>query len=68
MPRFDGSGPLGFGPMTGRGMGPCRCGMGYGKRFYSKKDEAEILKQEAEALQEELEAIKERLSELEGQK
>jgi hypothetical protein len=24
MPRFDGSGPMGAGPMTGRGMGYCR--------------------------------------------
>ncbi|MBN2233095.1 MAG: DUF5320 domain-containing protein [Deltaproteobacteria bacterium] len=24
MPRFDGSGPMGAGPMTGRGMGNCR--------------------------------------------
>jgi len=23
MPRFDGTGPLGTGPMTGRGMGNC---------------------------------------------
>lgn len=23
MPRYDGSGPWGQGPMTGRGMGPC---------------------------------------------
>jgi hypothetical protein len=23
MPRFDGTGPLGMGPMTGRGMGYC---------------------------------------------
>ena len=23
MPRFDGTGPMGQGPMTGRGMGPC---------------------------------------------
>jgi len=24
MPFLDGTGPLGLGPMTGRGMGPCR--------------------------------------------
>lgn len=23
MPRFDGRGPMGYGPMTGRGMGYC---------------------------------------------
>ena len=32
MPAFDGTGPQGAGPMTGRGMGPCakRGGMGRG--------------------------------------
>lgn len=29
MPRFDGTGPRGMGPMTGRGLGPC--GGGYGR-------------------------------------
>jgi len=28
MPRFDGTGPTGQGPMTGRGMGPCAGGYG----------------------------------------
>ena len=23
MPRMDGTGPMGLGPMTGRGLGPC---------------------------------------------
>jgi hypothetical protein len=31
MPRQDGTGPSGQGPMTGRGMGPC--GRGMRKRF-----------------------------------
>jgi hypothetical protein len=26
MPRFDGTGPQGKGPMTGRKMGPCKSG------------------------------------------
>ena len=30
MPRFDETGPLGQGSMTGRGLGPCGGGMGYG--------------------------------------
>lgn len=37
MPRLDGTGPMGMGPMTGRGLGPCGYGirgrgrgMGYG--------------------------------------
>jgi len=38
MPRFDGTGPTGMGPITGRGFGPCSgcapygCGMGTGWR------------------------------------
>ena len=28
MPGFDGTGPMGMGPMTGRGRGPCRFYMG----------------------------------------
>lgn len=33
MPRMDGTGPMGMGPMTGRGLGPCGAGMrrGYGR-------------------------------------
>ena len=76
MPRFNGRGPLGSGPMTGRGMGFCEYGSGYGmgygrnygRRFYNRKEESEILKEEAENLKEELKAIEERLSELKGQK
>jgi len=44
MPRFDGTGPLGYGAGTGWGMGPCGGGLrrgrgygygyGYGRRFY----------------------------------
>ena len=29
MPRYDGTGPLGFGPGTGWGLGPCGAGMGW---------------------------------------
>ena len=75
MPRFDRTGPMGSGPRTGRGMGPC--GEGYGMRagygmgrgfgyrnFYTKKEELEMLKQEAENLENELKAIKEQLAEV----
>ena len=77
MPRFDQTGPLGFGPSTGWGMGPCGAGMGYGRRFgrgfgsrrfYTKNEEAEMLKEEAKDMEEELKAIQERLSELKSQK
>jgi len=33
MPRFDGTGPLGFGPGTGWGLGPCGAGMGWRRDF-----------------------------------
>jgi len=35
MPNNDGTGPLGQGPMTGRGLGPCGGGMrrGFGRGF-----------------------------------
>jgi hypothetical protein len=65
MPRFDGRGPFGYGPMTGRGMGPCGC---FGRRFFSRKDEEEILKEEAENLKQELEAVQERLTEIKDKK
>ena len=77
MPKFDGTGPQGQGPRTGRGMGPCEGGMGCGRgfgfgqgmggrRFFSKKEESEILDTEVEDLEAELKAIKERLGELKG--
>ena len=60
MPRFDGTGPLGYGPGTGWGLGPCGTGMGYGRRtagrglgwrrFWgaSNQDEKAMLSEEAE--------------------
>jgi len=32
MPYFDGTGPQGQGPMTGRGLGPCGGGSAFGRR------------------------------------
>ena len=78
MPKFDRTGPQGQGPRTGRGMGSCGGGIGYGcpyntgfgqgigRRFFSKKEESEILDTEVEELEAELKAIKERLEELKG--
>jgi len=31
MPRYNGTGPLGFGPGTGWGLGPCGAGAGWGR-------------------------------------
>jgi len=67
MPGLNGTGPLGYGPMSGRGMGYCRGGY-MGRRYFSRREEAELLKEEVGELQKELEAAKERLAELEGQK
>jgi len=33
MPRFDRTGPLGLGPRTGRGLGPCGRGLAFGRGF-----------------------------------
>ena len=68
MPKFDGRGPLGYGPATGRGIGSCQYGRGCGRRYYSRKEEAETLKEDIKDIENELEATKERLSEIEGQK
>lgn len=80
MPRFDGTGPAGMGPRTGRGMGLCGSGFGrgygmgsgyncptcpmYGRRM-TKDEEKELLKEELEEVKAEAKAVEERLSELE---
>ena len=33
MPALDQTGPIGMGPMTGRGFGPCGLGLGWSRRF-----------------------------------
>ncbi len=72
MPKFDGTGPRGYGPRTGRGLGSCGCGLGYGgcygRRFFTKKEEKDFLQEEIEELKKELEAAKERLTEIKEQK
>ena len=81
MPRQDKTGPIGMGPETGRGMGPCGkgfglgAGRGYGRAmcgwFYRKyqvmpKDERkELLKSEIEDLKQELQMAEEEMKELE---
>jgi len=83
MPRFDRTGPMGQGPMTGRGLGPCGGGMrrgwgyhggdgggyGYGfRRFISPKNELIALEDEEKILEEELAAIREEKTALKNQK
>ncbi len=57
MPRFDGQGPQGYGPMTGRGMGPCGF-RGCGRSFRSPINQRQLLEEEEKMLKEELEIIK----------
>lgn len=33
MPRLDGTGPMGMGSMTGRGLGPCGYSRGYSRGY-----------------------------------
>jgi len=77
MPRFDGTGPFGAGPGTGWGMGPCGYGRGFGadpgrgygfRRFYTRREESEMLEEEVKELEDELKAVREHLSEIKGQK
>ncbi|MDD3046400.1 MAG: DUF5320 domain-containing protein [Candidatus Pacebacteria bacterium] len=72
MPNLDKTGPEGRGEGTGRGMGSCfnRSGLGFKRgfgcrRFFTNKEESEMLKEEAEILEKELKAVKERITEIE---
>lgn len=80
MPRFDGTGPMGMGPRTGRGFGFCgfpfgRRGMGRGLGRYfnwnqpqSISDQKKALADYKKALEEELEDVKKEEQELEENK
>jgi len=63
MPKRDGTGPYGNGPMTGRGLGPCGAfnqRRGYGRRVSDKTDK-EILKEEKDYLKNRLKDIEQEL-------
>ncbi len=71
MPARDKTGPLGEGPMTGRGFGFCGggrargFGMGFRRGFRRAPAAAQYSKEEEKAaLREELELIKKRLEEI----
>ncbi len=69
MPKFDGTGPSGQGPRSGRGMGSCGhrmrfCGR---RRFSSPKNELAFLEEEEQTLEKELAIIKEEKAALEDQ-
>ncbi|MDP2709405.1 MAG: DUF5320 domain-containing protein [bacterium] len=65
MPRLNGTGPMGLGALTGRGLGPCGGGIGRGwggfgfRRFISPKNELAALEEEEKLFEQELAAIKE---------
>lgn len=76
MPRYDGTGPMGCGPMTGRGVGPCGYGLkrnwGRGaefgfRRFNAPQNQLSALEEEEKILKEELEAIKQEKASLKDQ-
>jgi hypothetical protein len=61
MPGFDGTGPHGLGPITGRGMGYCVIPL-------STPEELDYLKKRAQVMREELEQIEVRIRTLEKSK
>lgn len=76
MPAKDGTGPMGQGPMTGRGLGPCGDGYtrgrgrGYwcrfgGQRTFTREEEPSAIKADIEWLRGELKAAEERLKQTE---
>ena len=78
MPGQDRTGPMGQGPMTGRGLGICGRGLGFrrgfGKRFiqpqfaqpvqYSEADEKKVLEEDLKEIEAEKKEIQNRLKEL----
>ena len=78
MPGQNGTGPLGQGQLTGRGLGPCGGGMrrGFGRGFgrarcpakfavgFSKEDEKKILEAELKEIETEKQEIAKRIKEL----
>ncbi len=63
MPRFDKTGPMGYGPMTGRGLGPCRW-LGFSRRLTKTEETAET-KEYIEELKREIKEAETRLKDLE---
>ena len=73
MPGFDGKGPNGQGPLTGRGLGPCGRGLarGMGRGFrcrfrtvpviqepISEAEEKKLLEQEKQEIEKRLKELK----------
>lgn len=82
MPGFDKTGPMGQGPMSGRGFGPCGMGLGWRRRFgmgrgmgryfcwnwsVTREDQKKALAEYKKALQEEMEDVEKELVSLQKQ-
>jgi hypothetical protein len=61
MPRMDGMGPMGRGPMTGRGMGQCSCAVSrmQGGKWQSltREEKFDLLKKDKEAIESEIASL-----------
>jgi len=82
MPKYDKTGPLGMGPRTGRGFGPCfgfgsghlrHHARGLGRYFQwgwpqAKQDQIKVLTDYRKALEEELEDVRKEEQELSEKK
>jgi len=74
MPRYDRTGPVGQGPLTGKGFGPCGQGntfrRGFGRRCFMQPreltadEEKKILEAELKELDLEKQEIEKRLKEI----
>ena len=72
MPYRDQTGPWGQGPATGWGRGSCGRGLarqrGFGRRFFTAKEEVKMLEDEEKNLQEDLQALRDYKQSLQSQK
>jgi len=75
MPRFDGTGPRGMGPMTGRGMGYCavplsrsRGAQPSGYTYCDRECEMAYLKDKARSIQEQISKIEAEIDRLQKSK
>jgi len=75
MPGFDKRGPMGQGPGTGRGLGPCGLGFrrgsgrGFGRRYsesvnLTKEEQKKILEAELKEIELERQEIEKKLKEM----
>lgn len=64
MPGFDRTGPLGQGPLTGRGLGPCGTGVGFRRGFGRRVRFTPVTERVALSADEEKKFLEEELKEL----